>query len=54
MGSLQKTTNFLSDELARYAWMLYTECLIQLGHQDTGIFTEVFVTVYEKVFNFIS
>ena len=32
----------------------YTESLIQLGHQGTGISTEVFIIVHEKVINFIS
>ena len=35
--------------------MLYTEGWVQLGHLGTDIFTEVFITVYKKVFyNFIS
>ena len=45
ISSLQITTNVLSDELE---WMLYIESLIQLGHQGTDIFTEVFITVPKK------
>ena len=39
ISSLQITTNFLSDELE---WMLHIESLIQLDHQGTDIFAEVF------------
>ena len=39
ISSLQITANVLSDELE---WMLHIESLIQLDHQGTDIFAEVF------------
>ena len=45
ISSLQITTNVLSNDLE---WMLYTEGLVQLGHQGTDIFKEVFITVLKK------
>ena len=54
ISNLQITTSVLPDDIG-IAWMLYTESLIQLSHdQGTGSFTEVFITVDKIVFNFIS